>query len=319
MKKILIGVLLVIIAGVGGLLGYVKFALPNVGPAPQMTIEPTKERIERGRYLANHVTVCIDCHSGRDWSKFAGPLAPGTTGRGGELFDQKFGFPGAFYSRNITPAGIKDWTDGELFRLITTGVTKSGKAIFPVMPYPYYSRMDEEDIKSIIAYIRTLEPIENQVPPSKPDFPMNFIINTIPRKANLGKRPPASDEVKTGEYLANASACMECHTQAEKGQVIPDLAYAGGREFPMPSGDIVRSANITPDPETGIGKLSKKDFIQRFRERRDATKEPAKAFQSIMPWGMYGGMTDNDLGAIYEYLRTVSAKSNRVEKFTPAK
>jgi len=51
------------------------------------------------------------------------------------------------------------------------------------MPYPNYGRMDKEDIYSMIAYIRSLAPIENEVPESKPDFPMNFIINTIPVKA----------------------------------------------------------------------------------------------------------------------------------------
>src|SRR6202012_5065901 len=112
------------------------------------------EKIERGRYLANYVTVCMDCHSTRDWSKFSGPLKEGTLGQGGELFNQKFGFPGTYYSRNITPEGISRYTDGELFRLITTGVTKEGKPMFPVMPYPYYGKMDPDDIMCVIAYIR---------------------------------------------------------------------------------------------------------------------------------------------------------------------
>ncbi|HMY47643.1 MAG TPA: cytochrome C, partial [Leptospiraceae bacterium] len=87
MKKIVLIVLGLIVGSVVGLLGYVRFALPNVGPAPVMTIESTPERVERGKYLANHVTVCIDCHSTRDWSKFSGPLVPGAIGKGGELFD----------------------------------------------------------------------------------------------------------------------------------------------------------------------------------------------------------------------------------------
>src|ERR1043165_8965177 len=94
--------LLVIVLIVVGLITYVKLALPNVGPAPEMKVEATPERIERGRYLAHSVTVCIDCHSTRDWSKFSGPIVPGTLGKGGEKFDQQFGFPGVYYSRNIT-------------------------------------------------------------------------------------------------------------------------------------------------------------------------------------------------------------------------
>jgi len=167
----------------GCLIGYVQTALPNVGAAPTLTIDRTPERVERGKYLAWHVAACMDCHSTRDWKLFAGPLVAGTLGKGGEKFDQQYGFPGAFYSRNITPFGLKDYTDGELFRTITTGVTREGRAMFPVMPYPYYGKMDADDVSCIIAYLRTLQPIENVVPDSKPDFPMSIIIHLIPQKA----------------------------------------------------------------------------------------------------------------------------------------
>jgi len=150
-KKLLKWLLIVIVLAIVTLVSFVKFALPNVGAAPDMKVEATPERIARGEYLANHVTVCIDCHSSRDWSKFSGPPIEGTYGKGGELFDQKFGFPGSYTSKNITPANISNWTDGELFRVITTGVDKDGKALFPVMPFHYYGQMDEEDIKCIIA------------------------------------------------------------------------------------------------------------------------------------------------------------------------
>jgi mono/diheme cytochrome c family protein len=318
MKKILLGVTAVLLLAVSGLLTYVKAALPNVGPAPDIKVEVTPERVARGSYLANSVLVCMDCHSGRDWTKFSGPIADGTLGKGGEIFDQKFGFPGVYYSRNITPAGIKDWTDGELFRLITTGVRRDGRAIFPVMPYPYYGKMDAEDIKDIIAYLRTLEPIASEIPESKSDFPMNFIINTIPKPAALVTRPPASDSVAYGAYLTNAAACIECHTKVEKGQIIPDLAFSGGREFPFPNGDVIRTPNLTPDNDTGIGSMTKEAFVDMFRKKAEAGKKAPTSFQTMMPWTMYGGMTSKDLGAIYDYLRTVKPIKNQVERFTPA-
>jgi mono/diheme cytochrome c family protein len=193
--KIFSRVLLVLLVIVIGIVAYIKLALPNVGEAPNLTIEKTAARVARGEYLANHVTVCIDCHSTRDWSRFSGPITEGTLGKGGDLFDQKFGFPGAYYAKNITPEGISRYTDGELFRVITTGVTKEGRAMFPVMPYQYYGRMDEEDIYSIIAYIRSLQPIKNEVPESSSDFPMNIIINTIPTKASFTKMPAKTDVV----------------------------------------------------------------------------------------------------------------------------
>ena len=315
--------MLVLLLIIVGLISYVKLALPNVGAAPEFAVEKTPERVARGQYLANNVTICVDCHSERDWSRFSGPIVDGSFGKGGELFDQKFGFPGSFRARNITPSGISRYTDGELFRVITTGVTKEGKAMFPVMPYHNYGRMDEEDIKSIIAYIRSLPAIVNEVPESKADFPMTIILNTIPQKASLTKKPAETDVVNYGKYLVNAAACQECHTQFEKGKLIEGTEFGGGREFPFPDGSKVHSANISPDVATGIGSWSEEMFLNVFHSNSDSVALTRKAapgeFNTIMPWTMYGHMRTEDLKAIYAYLKTVKPISNKVEKFTLAK
>jgi mono/diheme cytochrome c family protein len=325
MKKALkfIGYLLVfLIIALGGLIVYAKTMLPNVGAAPALTVTATARRIEHGKYLANCVNSCMDCHSKRDWSKFSGPLIPETFGMGGERFDQQLGLPGAYFSRNITPKGISRYTDGELFRAITTGVTKEGHAMFPIMPYPYYGKMDPKDIYDIIAYIRTLPGIDNTVPESSSDFPMNIIINSIPSKGAPTKRPDTSDKKAYGAYLVNASGCIECHTQADKGQIIKDLAFSGGRAFIMPDGSTVRSSNITSDPATGIGSWTEDAFINRFKAYADSAYVPqpvAKgAFNTMMPWMMYGHMTRSDLSAIYTYIHSLPAKVNTVNKFSPA-
>jgi len=313
-----LGILVVVFVGI---LGYIKFALPNIAAAPELKVEMTPERIARGQYLANHVAVCIDCHSTRDWSRFSGPPAPGTFGKGGDVFDQKFGFPGVYYAKNITPEGISRYTDGELFRTITTGVSKEGRAMFPVMPFHYYGQMDEEDIKSIIAYIRTLPPIKSVVPESKSDFPMNFIINTIPHEASFTKLPPKTDVVNYGKYLANAASCIDCHTKYEKGSLVAGTEFGGGREFPFPDGSIVRSANISADEETGIGGWDEETFVSFFKAYSDSTVVNTKLnpgdFNSIMPWTMYGKMEEEDLKAIFAYLKTVKPIANSVVKFTP--
>jgi mono/diheme cytochrome c family protein len=306
---------------VASLLIYLKTALPDVGPAPDIKIAYTPERIAHGRYLALAVTVCVDCHSKRDWAKFSGPLVEGSLGMGGQRFDQKVGLPGVYYSRNITPEGISRYSDGELFRLITTGVDKEGRALFPVMPFSYYGRMDPEDIYDIISYVRSLDPIKNDVPEHVSDFPMNFIINTLPQKAEPQKRPDTTDVLAYGAYTINATACKECHTQVNKGQVIPELAFAGGREFQMPDGSVVRSANLTQDMGTGIGKMTEEVFIQRFKEYADSSYTSpvisSGEFNSIMPWSMYARMKRSDLAAIYAYLKTVKPIANAVVKFTP--
>jgi hypothetical protein len=323
MKKALkvAGILFVILVVVAGAaISYVKTMLPDVGEAPELKIEATSERVERGRYLANAVTICMDCHSTRDWSKFSGPITPGTLGKGGERFDHNVGFPGIYFSKNITPTGISRYTDGELYRVITTGVSKEGNAMFPVMPYSHYGTMDDEDIYSIIAYLRTLEPIDNAIQESVSDFPMSVILNTIPAKGTPVKRPDPSDEVAHGKYMTNASACIECHTQVDKGQIVTDLAFSGGREFAFPDGSVLRSSNITPDEETGLGKWNADMFVARFKLYKDSayvlpSVQPGE-FNTIMPWTMYANMKEEDLRAIYAYLKTLKPIKNKVEKYT---
>ncbi|HMG92388.1 MAG TPA: c-type cytochrome [Chryseolinea sp.] len=320
--KFLLYALLAVIVLVGAVIIYVKTALPDVGAPEDITIERTPERIERGRYLAHSVSICMDCHSTRDWSKFSGPLTEGTLGKGGERFDHSVGLPGVFISKNITPAGIERYTDGELFRVITTGVSKEGKAMFPLMPFRYYGKMDREDIYAMIAYIRTLEPITNPVPESEPDFPMSVVINTIPQPAEPQTRPDPSDQLAYGHYMASASGCVECHTQVDKGQILPEVAFGGGREFGFPDGSKVRSSNISPDKDSGIGTWTREQFIARFKVYADSSYvapsiKPGE-YNTIMPWTMYAHMTEEDLSAIFTYLQSVSPISNKVTKFTPA-
>jgi mono/diheme cytochrome c family protein len=295
---------------------------PDVGPPPSLTVERTPERIARGKYLAHNVSNCIDCHSVRDFSRFAGPIVDGSEGKGGEVFDENFGVPGTLYARNITPAGIGSWTDGELFRTLTSGVNREGKALFPLMPYPRFNTMTDEDLYSIIAYIRTLPAAPNEVPERSLNFPLNLIVRTIPARHVPQLSPDRNNPVAYGKYLVNAASCAECHTPREKGEPIKGLDFAGGSEFRFPSATI-RSANITPDVETGIGTWTKEMFILRFKEYDgpEAMKIDTASMkrQTIMPWTKFAGMTEEDLGAVYEYLRTLIPVPHRVEVYTPTK
>ncbi len=324
MKKILkvaaylIGVLVLLLIGA---FAFLQLGFPKVDPAPELSIDHSQERIERGAYLANHVTVCMDCHSTRDFSLFSGPPAPGTLGAGGDRFDHSIGLPGVFYAKNITPHGISDYTDGELFRLITTGVTNDGRPMFPLMPYSYYGKMDPEDIYDIIAYVRSLPAVASEIPDSKADFPVNLILRTMPKNAEMVKKPEPSDQVAYGAYLVNASGCIECHTQVSpQGVIIPEVAYAGGRSFPFPDGSTVTSSNLTQCPDTGLGNWDEATFLGKFRQYTDSgyvnPKVSPGSFNTIMPWTMYAGMKDEDLKAIFAYLKTVQPIKNQVVKFT---
>ncbi|MFD0792236.1 c-type cytochrome [Mucilaginibacter litoreus] len=307
-------IVLVIVAAIA----YVALALPNVGEAPNLKVAITPQRLERGKYLANYVAVCIDCHSSRKWNEFAGPIDTNHIGAGGEKFDSRVSFPGEVFVPNITPFNLKNWTDGEIYRAITTGVKKDGSAIFPIMPWQSYSKMDPEDVYSIIAYLRTLTPHEAVYPKRKLNFPLNLLVNTMPQKAQPGKVPALKDTLKYGAYLVQTAACRDCHTKADKGKPIPGMELAGGNEYNLGEMGVLQSANITPDI-TGIKSWSKEQFIARFKQfdssRAKATPVKTGEFQTIMPWWRYSGMSESDLSAIYTYLRTVKPVKNKVIKF----
>ena len=314
--KIILWIIIIIAAAAIGFYIYVSSSYPDVGKSPDIKVESSQYDIARGEYLANYVSVCIDCHSERDWSVFSGPIISGTEGKGGEIFDEKKGFPGKFYAANITPYNLKDHTDGEIYRAITTGVNKKGEAIFPVMPYLLYGKMDNEDIYDIIAYVRTLKPIKNDVEESSADFPMSFILPTIPKKGQPQKRPNKEAGVEYGAYIINAAACYECHTPFDRGQPIKEKAFAGGRKFQMQNG-IVHSSNITPDKRTGIGNWSEKMFVVKFHAFAEGGYPVGEnEVNTIMPWTMYAKMDSTDLRAIYHYLMSLDPIHNKVNRFS---
>ncbi len=311
LKTVLIVVLSLVVL-VACAAAYIVTFLPNTGKPEELTIERTPERIERGKYLANNVAACMDCHSARDYSLYAAPVKEGAFGAGGDRFDQSMGFPGVFYSRNLTPYALGNWTDGELFRAITTGVSKDGSPLFPMMPYQNYGKIDKEDVYSIIAYIRTLQPVKTDVPEPEPAFPFNIIEHTMPAKAAFTQKPSPGDTINYGKYLVQVASCGDCHHNEKKGE------FAGGNEFQQPTG-ILRVANITPDNETGIGTWTKEMFVQRFKMYADSSYKPrqmgADEVNTMMPWMMYKGMQQSDLEAIYAYLRTVKPVHNSIVKF----
>ncbi|MBP6334296.1 MAG: cytochrome C [Bacteroidia bacterium] len=326
MKKFLriLGFLLLflVVAAAAGLL-YFNSAYPVKIPVEDLKLVSNEARLERGKYLAHNVSNCIDCHSARDFKFYSGPIVDGTWGQGGEKFDKALAeIPGTLYAKNITPAGIGSWTDGEFMRAIVSGINKDNEALFPLMPYTHYAGMAKEDILSIMAYIRSLPPINNDVPERTLEFPLNFIVKTIPAPATMSENiPDKANTLAYGKYMVNASACIECHTMAKEGVFLPGMEFAGGRKFTFPNGDVNYTANITPDNETGIGLLTKEAFIAKFKTFVDSTGQPVMIpvvehqKNTVMPWTKLGGMTEEDLGAIYEYLRSIPPVKHSVTTF----
>lgn len=321
--KIIGGLFAVFLFFIGGAFIYLSTFLPAVDDAPELTIEISTERIERGKYLANHVYVCMDCHSDRDNSKFAYTVDENTLGKGGYLFGIDQGFPGNYYAKNLTPYNLGSWTDGEIFRAITAGVDNEGSAMFPIMHYNNYSQVDKEDIFDIVAYLRSLEPIEYSVPESRSPFPMSLIINTMPADPAFTAKPSVDDPVAHGKYLVTAASCAECHTPMnDKGQRLEGKDFAGGMPFSVPGGTVY-SANITPDTVTGIGNWSEEMFVQSFKRFQDPTLAintvivASGTFNSSMPWRSYSAMSEAELKSIYAYLRTLKPVEYSTARFLP--
>ena len=318
--KILGGILGVVLLVVIGGLSFLQFGFPDASPAENLQIEVTPEVLERGRYLTENVSLCMDCHSKRDLTYFPPKILAGTEGSGG---DRMAGVPGTVYVPNITPAALKDWSDGEVARSINVGLDKDDNPLVPMMPYGEYRHMAKEDLQAVVAYLRTLPSIDGETSDPSIDFPLNFIFRTIPTDANPPVRPDSSDVIGTGKYLARIAGCFFCHSPVEQGVPIPGQEFAGGHEYNMEEYGIVRTSNLTPDKETGIGNWTKEAFVARFKAYADSSFEhrkitPGKDMQTVMPWTLLAGMTEKDLGAIYEYLRTVKPIRNAVVRFSPA-
>jgi mono/diheme cytochrome c family protein len=306
---------------IAGAILYITGFLLRTNPEP-LNVEVTPARVEAGRYLANHVMVCIDCHSTRDWTLFSGPIVPGTEGSGGEIFSKEMGFPGKFVSPNITPYALRSWTDAELFRAITQGIDKRHMPLYPVMPFPYYGKLDREDILSIIAYLRTLPEIASTPDPSYTGFPFSLIMYLIPKKPVFEPKPDRSDTLAYGKYLVTAAVCIDCHTTARKGMIDRSLAFTGRREFKLQMKTVV-SANITSSVDAGIGRWSPEAFIARFRAYDPLTNPLPKAenvgFNTVMPWSMYAGMDPTDLLAMHHYLQTLEPVETEVKKINSSR
>ena len=276
-----------------------------------------KALVDRGSYLVNNVTACLVCHSERDHAKFAMPVKPGTEGAGPPYaFGQGMGIPGEITPPNITPFALKDWSDDEIIKALTHGINKKGDTLFPLMPYHNYSRMAKDDIHAIVAYVRTLTPIEKATPPRKLAIPA-AMFGPLPKNTlDNNTRPDPSDKVKYGEYLVTAASCGDCHTpMTQQG---PDFskAFSGGFKFVSDFVNVT-TANITPDSATGIGIWTENEFVAKFKTNLAMTEkgdDPGK-LNTEMPWSYYAKMKEEDLRAIYAYLRTVPPVKNKIEKW----
>ena len=304
-------VVVVAIAGIQAIVGWraVLFG-PRARTLTERTFEPTPDRLERGRYLANAVHGCLACHGERDWDA---PGAPAVEDLGGGT-DWAFHALPWLVASNITPdpeTGIGNVSDDALARAIREGIGFDGRALFPVMPWQEYRGIPDEDLAAIIVYLRSLEPVRNELPTTAVPFPLSQIIKSLPEPLEGPVPPPdLSTPERRGEYLLRTASCHHCHTPQDQGQFREDLDMAGGFVLEAPTGTAT-ATNLTPD---GTGLLyDEAAFVTVMR----LGKVGAARMSPVMPWVFYREMTDGDLRAIYAYLRTLDPVKHVVNNLDP--
>ena len=309
----LIVVLLLLAVAITATVGWRPFIGPAARPVTDRAFERTPARLARGQYLVEGVNGCLGCHSDLDLKGAGLPPLAGREGAGRVWAAE--GTPW-LVTPNITPdrdTGAGGWSDDVLARAIREGIGHDGRALFPIMPYGRYRSMSDEDLASVITYIRTLKPIRNQLPRTNPPFPLNRLINSAPQPITAPVPvPDLSTAAKRGEYLVTMGACGDCHTPTDpQGRPIVGLEFAGG--FPLQDANGARvSANITPDP-SGIPYYDEGLFLEVIRTGR----VKARDLHSIMPWAYYRHMTDEDLKAIFAFLRTLKPVKHSVDNSLP--
>jgi Cytochrome c len=311
---VVVAVLILLVATAAvKILGPRAFLGPRVRPLTSRTFEATPARLERGKYLATSIG-CLYCHSPHEWSNTDTPILPGMAGAGQQLLYADL--PGKIFAPNLTPdkeTGAGNWSDDMLARAIREGIGHDGRALFPIMPYPHYRNMPDEDLASIVVYLRTLPAVKNALPESEIIFPVKYIIRNVPEPiTGPVPAPDISDSVKRGRFLVNLVGCADCHTPVDKQhRPIQGMEFAGGQVLSAPWGTVA-SANITPDP-SGISYYDEATFIKAMRTGVVGARQLSKT----MPWSVVGTMTDEDLAGMFAYLKTLKPISHRVDNTLP--
>lgn len=318
-KTILLSLLaLLVLVVLGGItaVGWQVVLGPDARPVSSTPFEVTEARLARGKYLAEGPTHCFFCHTEHEFSTPEYPMVASKKGAGWVLPLPELNHIAA---RNITPdkdTGIGTWSDDEVARAIREGVRKDGSALFPVMPYMDFAALDDEDVKSIVVYLRTIPAVRNTVPVRQLPGPLEYIVKTMPTPLTTPQPShPASTPVERGQYLVTMAGCGACHTPTDgEGTPLPGLGFAGGGFFQLPNqpGKLVFTANITPDP-SGIAHYD--DGL--FRETMRTGQIPGRMLNHIMPFLAYRNMTDDDISDIYAFLKTAAPIKHRVSNTDP--
>ena len=304
------GILLLLLCGAA----FINFrGIPSYEqPVVDLTIVSTPEKVARGKKLAG--LLCAACHLSNDEPKLSGK----------QMVDAPPEF-GTIYAPNITQDplhGIGRYSEGKLYALLRTGITPDGRYLPPYMPK--LLNMADEDMHAVIAFLKSddlmIQASSTVQPKTSPSFLVKFLSNIgvfapyeLPTKEVVA--PDTAHEVAYGKYLVNGLLdCYTCHsadfTKIDFANPNNSLGYlGGGNTLYTLEGNPIKTSNITPDKETGIGKWTKEQFLQ-------SVKWGKKPFggNNRYPMLPMSQLEDWEVHAIYAYLMTVPPIVNKVAR-----
>jgi len=289
--------------------GIIATAVLLYAASPALAASPAE--IARGKYIFGATAGC-GCHT----------EPKGVANAGGRKFDRPFG---TVYSSNITPdtkTGIGAWTDEQIIAAIRLGRRPNGERIVPVHPFTSFNGMAEDDLRALVAFLRTVPPVNRSNKPKKITLPMFesvFLPAWVLIFAATRTPPPAApvSGVARGEYLVRAVGhCGECHTPRSALTMAVDHSrfLAGNPKKTGPEGQA--TPNITPDHATGIGDWTEEQISTFLGTGKRPDGDVAGGLMEEAIQGTLAGfkdLTKADLGAIARYLKSIPAVTNKIE------
>jgi mono/diheme cytochrome c family protein len=293
-----------------------------IRPVTDAVIERTPERLQRGGYLVNQVMSCGGCHTTRTGGNIL--LEPEQTEAflgGGNIYADKMG---TLWIPNLTPdpeTGLGRWKDDEIMRALRDGVSADGHFMIPMMPFPSYQHLSDDDARAVVAYLRSIPPYKQ--PKARQENKLGFMPNVLftkigvqmhkPPVANVAT-PARTDKVGYGQYLARLGSCTECHSMTDKGpRTEDDPLFMAGADVPFedPGLGTTYARNLTPDADTGLGNYDAAAIKQAIHTgRRLDGKLMAPPMSVLIPH--VSGLTDDDLDALVTYLKSLRPVKRKV-------
>lgn len=267
----------------------------SISADPRLAQPTTPPReLARGTYVAT-IAGCIVCHGGAAADNSTMTVSGGIAGPLGG---------GVWRAPNLTPdreTGLGGWSDTQVAQAIRVGLRAERPRLLPIMPYPYYHRMTDDDVRAVVTFLRAQPPVKNDVERSE-GLPLAPVELTEP----VGNVDRVDDPAAHGEYLANLMHCGACHTP--QSGPLAGKPLAGGTKFQLDTGTII-APNLTSDRDTGIGTWTADDIVRAVKRMTLPNGQPIGPPMSNYR-DAWAQLTDADARALASYILEVPPVHN---------